>query len=409
MAVRKPFWLLMLTFTYACVESICFVGLLVLDRDKNAAVAVRPRFQLPETTRDHIHLIVNPQGMYYQLSPTLGWTVRPGARALLYRANSQGIRGDEDYTPTVPGGVIRIAAFGDSFVHGNEVTNSHTWPAILDRRDPRLEVLNFGVGAYGLDQAYLRYEHDGARFHPHVVMIGFMSENIHRSVNTFRPFYTPQESNPRSKPRFLLDGDDLVLLENPLSTRTDYRELVEHEHSVIESLGEHDFYYQARYGPGRLFFLPSARLLYFVRNLFSRDRIIVDDSYNPRSEAFQVTTRLFVRFYDAALERDSLPIVVVFPDRRDLRRFGESRSKVYEPLLEFFRGEGLRYVDVLRCFGDAAPRPIEFLKGGHYAPSTNGIVADCLRDHLGGWRLFELSEVERTVAHERRMRIGSKG
>ncbi len=48
---------------------------------------------------------------------------------------------------------------------------------ILNELDTRLEVPNFGVGAYGLDQSFLRYQQDAVDFSPHIVVIGFMSEN----------------------------------------------------------------------------------------------------------------------------------------------------------------------------------------------------------------------------------------
>src|SRR5439155_12092273 len=84
--------------------------------------------------------------------------------------------------------VVRIAAFGDSFTHCDGVANSFTWEYLLERLNPALEVLNFGVGGYGTDQALLRYELEGMAFHPHIAILGFLPENIHRVVSVFRSF-----------------------------------------------------------------------------------------------------------------------------------------------------------------------------------------------------------------------------
>ena len=51
-----------------------------------------------------------------------------------------------------------------------------------------IEALNFGVGGFGLDQAYLRYLEDGIQYNSHIVLIGFMSENIYRNVIPIVPF-----------------------------------------------------------------------------------------------------------------------------------------------------------------------------------------------------------------------------
>jgi len=387
---RVIFWVLMLVLVLAFIEGACLTALALLE---SMGHAVPARFRLSGAHRREIGKILEKSEWYYGFSPTLGWTIipaghslgwmiNPAGRKLSYRANSQGIRGDGDYARSPPDDTIRIAVFGDSFVHGSEVANEHTWPAFLERITSGLEVLNFGVGAYGLDQAFLRYQQDGAPFQPHIVIIGFMSENIQRSVSYFRPFYVPQMPVPRAKPRFVLDeSGELVLLENPLPERSHFQELLEHERSVIERLGKRDFYYQTRYREGPLFFLPSVRLLRHLENRLSGTRIIVNGAYNRRSEAFRVTTRILAKFYETALEDGSLPVVVLLPARTDLRRFQQEGTKVYEPLLEFLEVQNIPYVDVMDCFA----RPghvVEFQSGGHYAPSANRIVALCLRDRL---------------------------
>ena len=74
--------------------------------------------------------------------------------------------------------------------HYRKASNAESWGERLDSRIPEIEVLNFGVGAYGPGQAYLRYRKEAGPFHPDIVVIGFMSANIKRTVNTFRPFYS---------------------------------------------------------------------------------------------------------------------------------------------------------------------------------------------------------------------------
>ena len=56
--------------------------------------------------------------------------------------------------------------------------------------------MNFGVGGFGLDQAYLRYQKMIREFELPTVLLGFMPENMSRHVNTYRPFYFPGTGLP---------------------------------------------------------------------------------------------------------------------------------------------------------------------------------------------------------------------
>lgn len=112
------------------------------------------------------------------------------------------------------------------------MANHETWEAQLEAIDQHLEVLNFGVGGYALDQAFLRYKEDGIKFHSHIVLIGHMSTNIYRLLTTFWPFYSPGAEIPFGKPRFILKNDQLVLVDNPLSKREDLEKLVKDDRGV---------------------------------------------------------------------------------------------------------------------------------------------------------------------------------
>ena len=136
---------------------------------------------------------------YDVYSRALGWTIRPhGASPPLYQANAQGIRADAECEED-PAGPLRLAAFGDSFTHGDDVPNAAAWPARL-AQTLDVPVLNFGVGGDGLDQAYLRYLGEGRRYRPAVVLIGLMSGDPLRHVTVYRPFYSSHTGMPLAKP-----------------------------------------------------------------------------------------------------------------------------------------------------------------------------------------------------------------
>jgi hypothetical protein len=313
----------------------------------------------------------------------LGWTSKRKADAPLYRINSQGIRGDHDFPIEPPADQVRIAAFGESFTFGSDVRNPDAWSIRLDELLPEAEVLNFGVGGYGPGQSYLRYLREGVAFSPDVVLFGYMSENLNRAVNVYRPFYLPR-SWPASKPRFLLRGDDLVLLDNPLPGIEDFRRLLEHPREVQLAMGEHDYFFQKRYHHSPLQWLPSVRLFELVRRFrFNWYWDIVHFGvYDPASEAFRTTTRILQRFHDDAVANGSTPIILLFPDQENIAEFREVGRKEYGPLVEWLDGR-MRYVDLMDAFDQLAPdRTADELCHGHYTPLGNDVVAHYLASYL---------------------------
>ena len=55
------------------------------------------------------------------LDAHLGWRPPPGFSNDREHVNAQGLRSTREYAPVPAPGVLRIAAFGDSFVYGAEV------------------------------------------------------------------------------------------------------------------------------------------------------------------------------------------------------------------------------------------------------------------------------------------------
>src|SRR5450755_3594219 len=101
--------------------------------------------------------------------PDLGWNNRPHASTpgRMQSTNSFGLRADREYTHEMRPGMFRVSMFGDSFIFGADVDLQDS-PAVrleglLKQRGIDAEVLNFGVGGFGFDQAYLHYHRDSSQ------------------------------------------------------------------------------------------------------------------------------------------------------------------------------------------------------------------------------------------------------
>ena len=128
------------------------------------------------------------------------------------RTNSQGFRNNHDFEPAVPDGKHRIVCSGDSFTLGYGVDNDHTWCQLLATFDPRLETLNMGQGGYGVDQMYLWYKRDGAKFEHQVCLFAFITEDFNRmQSDTFMQYY--------GKPLIDIENGKLVVKNIPVPRR----------------------------------------------------------------------------------------------------------------------------------------------------------------------------------------------
>lgn len=139
--------------------------------------------------------------------PELGWSPIPSYESADVRTNAQGMRADRDVALERSPGASRIVAIGDSYTWGEEVANGETYPAQLEAQLPGCEVLNFGVHGYGIDQALLRLRGDALVYAPDLVVLGFIEDDIDRSVLAFRTF---------AKPRFALEDGALRLTNVPV-------------------------------------------------------------------------------------------------------------------------------------------------------------------------------------------------
>jgi hypothetical protein len=129
------------------------------------------RFLPPDLTvlRDLVKYVDDP----------IGYRLKPGANIefkglferlpepVTWATNSQRIRHDSDY-PSTPAG-RRIATFGDSETFGWSVSLEDTFQKHIERLDPGVEVINFGVPGYNTTNILLAMREQIPIHRPHVV------------------------------------------------------------------------------------------------------------------------------------------------------------------------------------------------------------------------------------------------
>jgi len=351
--------------------------------------------------REQLQALLDHQPTYVAFDPTLGWTNRPNAVSAdgLYRSNAQGLRADREYSPALPADHVRILAYGDSYTQSDDVTYDDSWEVQLAARRPEVEVLNAGVAGYTLDQELLRFEEKSPRVASDIVLIGFMAENINRIVNVFRPFYLTV-GTPLAKPRFVLRGDDLVLLPNPLQDEDDLRRLLAGDPRLLADMAAHDYWYDVWPIAGREDVFATVRLIKATWS--AAKHVLHPDSlidwrgiYKPTSEGFVITVKLFNRFVREAVARGELPLIVLFPNAQDLYRGLRER---YAPLARTLQDEGLAVIDCETAFSQPASAYGITAASIHYPAAGDAVVADTIGRYLTEHDLLRRDRVQAAVA-----------
>jgi hypothetical protein len=364
-------------------------------------ICLLPRPILSAEQLGILNQLIEDQETYTQFDPVLGWSIRPDRKVehqgATYTSNSIGIRALRSYSPEPPQGITRIAAFGPSFTHGDEVSDEATWTYQLEQARSDLEVMNWGVGGYGTDQAFLRYTHQGTAYAPHIVLIGYEAENLYRNVNRFRPFYQSRTERPLTKPVFALEGEGLELLPNPFSSPTALRDAVlQDPGGFLDTMCTTDYYCLK---PGyRQFVLDHLKSFRLLRTLAfalcypqidkTRGTALVRSYAGPLSPAEETTLRVMRAFAEEVRRNAGVPVIVVFPDTITMEEYTSGEMPGYGSVIAQLQDEGIHALDLTDAFvaamheGDMEFDAFISPLGGHYNETGNRVVSQAVLDYL---------------------------
>jgi len=124
----------------------------------------------------------------------LGFVLRPGYAAPGVTYDLHGHR----LTPAPAGTVLAeppVLVVGDSYAHGDEVSDAETWAALLQPLIGR-RTANAGVSGYGLDQMVLRAEIEVRALKPAALVLVFIADDLRRSEmkrvwGAEKPYFEP--------------------------------------------------------------------------------------------------------------------------------------------------------------------------------------------------------------------------
>jgi len=236
-----------------------------------------------------------------------------------------------------------------------------------------VQVLNFGVDGYGVDQAFMRYQRDVAAWRPDVAILSVIDDDLRRTMGVYGFLTFPDGEIPFPKPRFAMRGSALTLLNAPLprpdevfskASIADLPFIGDDASFEREQWKWHPYHYS-----------------YAVRFLLSK---CSSRAAAPSDEALKsVNGQLLRDFITLARARGASPFVVLLPSSLGS---GPGYRSVAKEVLE---ANHIPHLDMTNCVSRVPPD--ERFVALHYSPSSNAAVAGCLRDALGELPVFATS------------------
>jgi hypothetical protein len=318
--------------------------------------------------------------------PQLGWKPRPLGRNSLYAYDARSVRIDPEAPSAEPARAqpsLRILLFGDSFTHGDEVPYRDSWAYLLDE-DLRavgieVQISNLGVGGYGMDQALLRWRAVADEISADLVIFGLMLADVPR--NTFMiPPLAMRTGLPFSKPRFVLEGAELRLINSPAPPT---RELAD----IVRNITRWPLVpYESAYDPADYAVRPWQRSR-LARLAVHRIRDRLESDPLLRSDRRALARRIIDEFRDDVQRRGADFMVVSVPRRKYLR----DRLKTgVLPGAEFLRELSADFLfvpteEALYAARDDDSFRSLFMPHGHFSHAGNAIVAAQVAQAVRDW------------------------
>jgi lysophospholipase L1-like esterase len=299
-------------------------------------------------TREQIDARKRPEHRHAQHDEMLGWVNVPKAfvrdaygAGKNFTANAAGFRAREEYTREVPRGRKRVLFAGDSFTMGFGVGDDDTYPAQIERIEPRIQSANLAMGAYGVDQAWLSLRSDAAQIEKDAIVLAFIAHDFRRMELDF--YMAP-------KPRLALRSGKLEVENAPVperSAKEDTRFALRQFFTLLD-LGK-------LLGRATRALAPAAPRA-----------SVADASFPPLARAL---------FGELAQEsaRAGVPVLLAFiPTRGELR---EAEVEIRDWTQREAAKAGLPYFDATPAFANSENIDSLYLEDGHLSEAGNAALA----------------------------------
>ena len=184
-----------------------------------------------------------------------------GERKTFYQISKNGYRGKNKFKRNA------ISVFGDSFAFCRYVNDNETWESQLEDK-LKMNIHNYGVGNFGLDQSYLKFLKYKKNIKSKIIIFNVVPETIAR-VNSYWKHYREFGNILGFKPIYELKKNKLILKKNPLKKNFTKKQI----YNIIPKIKKIDIFYQLKFLKNKFSFPYSFTL---IKNFNYYSNIIVN-------------------------------------------------------------------------------------------------------------------------------------
>lgn len=358
--------------------------------------------------------------------PKLGWSRKPNTQKAekgkygptQYHINAFGARCNPGFEALPQ----TISCYGDSFSFGRQVFDNETYAWVLSEIT-QTNVINFGVGNYGLDQSLLRCFIEYPKHPTRIVIFGVVPSTIVR-IGSYWKHYNEFNNIFGFKPRFKLANDDLIHVPSAVKTKDDFQTIT----NDLSKVNQHDDFYQSKFLKELLIFpylfcllrAPSRHLslLWLVlteklQSLFTKKKQfsksiakIMAINFKLRKDLYlnnKHATDLFIALLKAiktyGQDKGFEPIFVMLPQKDDV--IAHQRGDAFTDELMQSAKSILHTIDVTKHIIDH-PNLDDLYSddshyGGHFSKEGNAIVASTIFNYLEQHDLLDKKPKDQTL------------
>jgi hypothetical protein len=281
-------------------------------------------------------------------------------------------------------------SYGDSFVFGDEVGSEETWQAHFERLTGEA-ILNLGVGAYGLDQAVLKFEKYGRHYPTRIALLGLFDQMFRRALSYHSLYYLGKNFTFVFKPIFVKRDERFEFIRPPCADAACFMEVWSNpNHEVWQWLTHYDHWYQIEKEkpvPG----FPNTIQYMRVLPEILRVRLGQPDSFFVNADARDVVEYLIMRFVNNSRDMGMTPVCMLLYSSSELQGI-KTGVRHDDELLKFLAARSILYVDTAPYILDRY-RHDDHFKGlrapqGHMNSRGNLMVAEALAQGLASMGLL---------------------
>ena len=303
-----------------------------------------------------------------------------------------------------------ISCYGDSFTFCRQVNDNETWEHFLSKLT-KMNVQNFGVGNYGIDQSILRLEREYSKNPTEIVILTVVPDTICRIMSIWKHYY--EYGNTFAfKPRFILKNNKIELIKNIINEKSKFSIY----NKYLKQIQKFDYFYKQKFLKEKIHFPYSLNIfrnmkrnflilkwitkisLYkkFNKNFSQFEwkpmKIIMDINLSWRLKLFQNSNsitlfqKILERFSNFGSAQNFIPVFAFIPQKDDIE-FIKSNYHFYKNFINIINNiDGIFFIDITKNFLKISNLDELYSDdnsyGGHLSKQGNTVVANIIYNEL---------------------------